>query len=338
MNRQLFQYHATVGYHFVPGLKARVEHEAGGYLMRTNQAGFRCPHEFESERPRGTFRVLLFGDSYTAGDGVSDKHRYAELLEREIPGLQVYNFGLPGSGTDQQYLIWREFARGIEHDLVVISVLVENIRRVAARYRQFRAPNGKSRLVAKPYYTLEADGSATLHNVPVPREPLEVDRAGGEALAHLDRGGRFALLRRAVNRLAPGWKDRLQRWSGYQPVPAYDRPDHPDWRLLEAILRRWTGEAAVPVVICPLPLYQHIEETASANSYLARFASLAAPPDVLVHDPLPDFQRVPVAERRDYRFEIDCHLTPSAHEVLAASLARRIGPMCRAGAAGAPRA
>ena len=37
MSRQLFQYHPTVGYHFVPGLKARVEHEAGGYLMRTNR-------------------------------------------------------------------------------------------------------------------------------------------------------------------------------------------------------------------------------------------------------------------------------------------------------------
>ncbi len=29
MTRQLFQYHATIGYHFIPGLKARVEHEGG---------------------------------------------------------------------------------------------------------------------------------------------------------------------------------------------------------------------------------------------------------------------------------------------------------------------
>ena len=40
MSRQLFQYHPTIGHLFVPGLKTRFEHEAGGYLVRTNQAGF----------------------------------------------------------------------------------------------------------------------------------------------------------------------------------------------------------------------------------------------------------------------------------------------------------
>jgi hypothetical protein len=49
-----------------------------------------------------------------------------------------------------------------------------------------------------------------------------------------------------------------------------------------------------------------------------------------VHDPLPDFQRVPVAQRRGYRFPIDCHLTPSAHELLAESLAGCISPLLRA--------
>ena len=40
MNRQLFRHHDTIGYLFVPGIKARVEHEAGGYLLRTNREGF----------------------------------------------------------------------------------------------------------------------------------------------------------------------------------------------------------------------------------------------------------------------------------------------------------
>lgn len=329
MNRQLFQYHPTIGYHFVPGLKARVEHESGGYLLRTNASGFRCRHDFEPKRREGRPRLLLFGDSYTAGDGVSDKYRYAELLERRIPGLEVYNFGLSGSGTDQQYLIWREFARDIEHDLVVIAVLVENIRRVAARYRPYLTPDGERQLLAKPYFALEGE-ELVLHNVPVPREPLSAEEAGAEELAHLDRGGRFAWLREAANRLGPGVKDRLQRWSGYQPVPGYDRPDHPDWRLMQAILRRWIGEVEAPLVICPIPLYQHIEETASPKAYQQRFASLADPPRVVVHDPLPDFQRAPLEQRRGYRFPIDCHLTPSAHEVLADSLGGCLEEILRA--------
>ena len=42
MNRQLFEYHPAFGFRFIPNLKARVEHEAGGYLVRSNKSGFRC--------------------------------------------------------------------------------------------------------------------------------------------------------------------------------------------------------------------------------------------------------------------------------------------------------
>jgi hypothetical protein len=325
MARQLFQYHDTIGYQFVPGIKARVEHESGGYLLRTNRDGFRCARPFERERRSGTFRVLLFGDSYTAGDGVSDKHRYGEVLEGLLPGLEIYNYGLPGSGTDQQYLIWRELACEVEHDLVVIGVLVENIRRIVAHYREFETPDGEPTYLAKPYYSLDAAGALALHNVPVPRAPLDPERVAREA--GVNRGGRFEGVRRLVNRLDPRVKDLVQKWTRYQPLPGFDRPDHPDWLLMKAILERWIHEIPGPVVICPIPLYQYIEETASPAGYLERFNELAAPPRVVVHDPLPDFQRAPKAERRSYRFEKDCHLTPAAHEILAKSLARRIEPM-----------
>ncbi|MBK7949408.1 MAG: SGNH/GDSL hydrolase family protein [Deltaproteobacteria bacterium] len=327
MNRQLFRHHDTIGHLFVPGIKARVEHEAGGYLLRTNREGFRCRHAFEKKRAPGKFRVLLFGDSYTAGDGVSDRFRYGDVLETLIPGLEVYNFGLSGSGTDQQYLIWREMAREIEHDLVVIGVLVENIRRIVARYRPYETPDGKPVLLAKPYFTLERSGDLSLHNVPVPREPLTESELAGDGAAHVDRGGRFEGLRRLVAKLGPDVKERLQRWTRYQPLPAYDRPNDPDWLLMKAILTRWTSELPGPAVICPIPLYQYIEETASPKGYQARFRELDAPPRVRIHDPLGDFQQVSRAERRTYRFEVDCHLTPSAHEVLARSLARTIEPL-----------
>lgn len=327
MNRQLFQYHPTIGHVFVPTLKARVEHEGGGYLLRTNREGFRCRHAFEKKRPSGTFRILLFGDSYTAGDGVSDRFRYGDVLETLVPGTEVFNYGVSGTGTDQQYLIWREMARDVEHDLVVIAVLVENIRRIVARYRPYETADGKPLVLAKPYFTRAATGELSLHNVPVPREPLSDAELTGEEASRVDRGGRFQLLRKLVNRMGPSAKERLQRWTRFQPLPAYDRADHPDWLLMRSILERWIAEIPTPVVICPIPVYQFVEETASAKNYQRRFAELAAPPRVRVHDPLPDFQRAPMSERRGYRFEVDCHLTPSAHEVLARSLARTVLPL-----------
>ena len=335
MSRPLFEHHPVMGYRFVPGLRARVPHEGGGYLVRANAAGFRSEHEFTPARPPGTYRVLLFGDSFTAGDGVSNRDRYGDLLERRVPGVQVFNYGLPGSGTDQQYLAWREMAGGIEHDLLVLAVQVENIRRVAARMRTFEA-EGRQVVLAKPYFTLGADGSLALHGVPVPREPLRPDQVSPEDMAHLDRGGDHALVRKMVNKL--GVKDVVQTLTRYQPLPAYDRADHPDWRLMRAILSRWVAESAVPVLLIPVPLYQYVEETSSPEGYQQRFRELAADTGALLHDPLPDFHRLPKAERRQLRFGRDIHPTAAWHRVMADSLAPRLESLIAARPAASPAA
>jgi carbamoyltransferase len=321
MSRPLFEYHPVLGYRFVPGLRARVPHEGGGYLVRANAAGFRSEHEFTPARPPGAFRVLLFGDSFTAGDGVSNRDRYGDVLERQLSGVQLFNFGLPGSGTDQQYLAWREMAHGIEHDLLVLAVQVENIRRVAARYRIFEN-EGREVVLAKPYFTLGGDGALSLHGVPVPREPLRMEDVPPEDLAHLDRGGDHALVRKVVNKL--GVKDVVQTLTRYQPLPAYDRADHPDWRLMRAILGRWIAESAAPVLLMPVPLYQYVEETSSPEGYQQRFRELAADTGALLHDPLPDFHRLGRAERRQLRFGRDIHPTAAWHQVMADSLAPRL--------------
>jgi hypothetical protein len=321
MSRPRLEYHPVVGYRFVPGVKARVPHEGGGYLLRANAAGFRSEHEFTPARPPGTFRALLFGDSYTAGDGVSNRDRYSDVLERETPGLQLFNYGLPGSGTDMQYLAWREMAAGVEHDLLVLAVQVENIRRVAARMRTYQEGD-REVVLAKPYFTLEDDGSLSLHNVPVPREPLRPDEVPAEEQRHLDRGGDHALVRKVVNRL--GVKDVLQTLTRYQPLPMYDRADTPEWRLMRAILARWIAESRVPVLLVPVPLYQYVEETSSPEGYQQRFRELAADTGAMLHDPLPDFHRVGKAERRRLRFERDIHPTPAWHRVMADSLAPRL--------------
>src|SRR5437588_8209163 len=104
MSRQQFEYHPGFAYRFIPGLRARIAHEQGGYLVRVNSSGFRCDHEFVAAKRPGIRRILLFGDSFTAGDRVSSAQRYGDLLERLVPATELYNFGLPGSGTDQHYL------------------------------------------------------------------------------------------------------------------------------------------------------------------------------------------------------------------------------------------
>ena len=152
MERQLFKYHPVIGYTFIPNLKARVNHEGGGYLIHANSNGFRCKHEFIKEKKKNTFRILFFGDSFTAGDGVSDGFRYTDLLENDLEDTEIFNFGLSGTGVDQQYLIFKEFAKDLNYDLVVIAPMLENIRRNVVRFRPHVSHTGRNLFMEKPYY------------------------------------------------------------------------------------------------------------------------------------------------------------------------------------------
>ena len=322
MNSQ-FAYDPDIGYRFVPHLKTRVATEDGGYLLRTNALGFRNDREFE-RTDGGARRILVFGDSFTAGDNVSNGKRYSDVLEQLLPGIEVHNFGLPGTGTDQQYLAYRKFAQAADCEVVVITVLVENIRRVASAYRTSVGGDGATEFMAKPYFQLE-QGELVRFNDPVPRE--RVNQQALDDQASVDRGGRFPELRKLVRTL--GLQAVVQQLTRYQPTPEYDTPDNPDWLLMRAILLAWRGLIDKPVVLMPLPLYQHIEHTADPAGYRARFAELAKDGDFILHDPLDDLWSYDAKARRGFRFKTDVHLTPEGHRAVATSLARTLLPLLK---------
>ena len=275
----------------------------------------------------GKFRILIFGDSFTAGDGVSNRARFSDVLETLVPDVEVYNFGLPGSGTDQQYLVWREIGRHYEHDLVILAIQVENIRRVVARYRVYRSQTGEARLLPKPYFVRESSGSLRLHGVPVPEDPIDPNRLPTSQRRYVDRGGSLFWLRRLVERLGGKTKSFIQRVSRHNPLPAYRNARGHDWLLLKAILNQWISEISTPVLIMPIPLYQFVEELSDATHYQSRFAELHSPPRVIVHDPLPDLLTYSREARRAFRFERDVHPTVAGHRALAQSLASRIAAL-----------
>ena len=335
MQHSLWCYHPRIGYTFMPSVKSRVPFETGGYLVRTNSSGFRSDREFVKERAPGTFRALLFGDSQTGGDGVANPQRFSDILETTLPGLEVFNFGLTGSGTDQQYLTWLEH-KDLQHDLVIVALYVNNIARANSRYLLFHDANGKEVYYAKPYYVLE-NQELTLHHIPVPKRPWTNESFPPEEMPHVDRGGAHVLpavheivksavpvsgVRTLLKRL--GIREMMQKMTGFQPVPEYDHPNNPKWRLLRQILLKWIESSSVPVMIVPIPMWMFTEGMSDPRHYQARFRELAADSGCLVHDPLPDFLEYSAAERRDFRFKNDYHFSPLGHQVIAKCLAKPI--------------
>ena len=323
----LFEYDPDIGYRFVPHLKTRVASPDGGYLVRTNGLGFRSDREFE--RDDQAPRVLVFGDSFTAGDGVSNGSRYSDVLETLLPPVEVHNFGLPGSGTDAQYICYGKLAAGAPCRAVVLAVLVENIRRIVSPYRPSQDAEGGVEFLPKPYFELEGE-RLVRHHDPVPREPVTAREL--ESSESVDRGGRFPALRRLVR--AVGLQGVVQQLVRYQPTPEYDSPDDPAWRLMRAILLAWRAAIPQPVVLMPLPLYQHVEGTADATAYRQRFAELAAESSFILHDPLDDLLAHDLETRRGFRFKKDVHLTPAGHRAIAQSLGKTLRPLLAAAPAG----
>ena len=335
MSRSQMRYHPRIGYTYMPNARMRVQGANGGYLVRTNAAGFRSDSEFVLPGKAGTFRALLFGDSQAAGDHCANAERYSDVLEKAVPGLEVYNYGLSGTGTDQQFLAYQE-NKNDEHDQLIIGLIVEYIRRVNCRLIKSLEDNGDAAYYAKPYYQLEND-ELVLRNVPVPKRPWTEQTLPAEHLAHVYSHGatRFTSAEdwagiRSIVPTAPlrkAMKSLVMRVSRFQPLPEYDTPDTSEWLLLRGILETWFQASNAPVLLVPIPHRLYFDAPGSSAAYQARFRELAESTGCYLYDPFPDLCKFTAEERRS--FWLSGHLSPHGHKTIAALLAPAIERIMR---------
>jgi carbamoyltransferase len=339
-HRTVLRHHPEIGHLFVPNLVARIPSERGGYFVRTNAQGFRSDIEFTPERGDRP-RILFFGDSVTAGDGCENHERFSELVGEAL-GAEVFNFGLSGSGTDQQLLIFERFAKAVAADLIVLGVWVENIERVKVGFREsIDRATGRHVLVPKPYFTLGAGGGLELHNVPVPTERPDAASVDGHRYQHripaawkslhgavtaYRKDPRLAPLRRLAGRAMPGLRSRVMRLSGFQPYRDYLRPKTGAWPLLRAIIRRFAEVTSpTPLLLVPIPTFHYYFDEIGAV-YRPLYAELADPARGLeVLDLTDTLRAVPRDRRRDLVFKKDkAHFSPFGHEIVAKAMVNAI--------------
>ena len=328
MARQTFAFNSEMGMTLIPGIRARKSHEAGAYLISANADGFR-DDEFVVERQPGTRRILLYGDSFAFGAGVAKEDRFGELIAASIPNVEVYNFGIVGSGIDQQLLAHRFVGSKLDYDLVLLAPWVEDAKRNLQQYKLWnRSPDrddGSGLIwMPKPYFEVDASGSLELHNYPVP-PPIPYGGLDDVDSARTDMGGRLDYVRWRLRKYHPGLKGAIQRVTRYQPAKLYDSPDNPGWVLTRAILEQWIDEADAPVLICPIPMYQHIEGASSATAATARFAEFdRSVAGAHVFDALPALKRRSLRARRGMRFASDIHFSPAGHRAFAEAIVEEI--------------
>ena len=279
----LIRHHPVVGHVYVPNLRVRVPN--GGYYVVTNSLGFRSNVEFAPEEG-DTPRILMFGDSFTAGDACCNDDRYSEQLE-DLLGVEVYNYGIPGTGTDQHLLVYREFAADVAADVVVLTVHPDAMRRLQVSHRKsVDRATGQPMLVPKPYFLLDGD-ELILHNTPValdrpaigaldPTVGVAPSGVGNRLLEWVKNDARLGGAREAT-RGSLRARAAAYQLSRIQPYADFSSPSTPGWKLMRRVIRQFADEVAPrPLVIVPLPSYEHYLYGARPV-YQERFAELENP-------------------------------------------------------------
>jgi len=132
-----------------------------GEKLTINSKGLR-DQEHAHHKPPGTRRILVLGDSYAWGYGVSDEMLFSEILEQRLRGQQiswqVINSGVSGWGTDQELLFLEQEGFKYQPDIVVLAFFIANDPENNSKSRQYG--------LDKPLFV---DTHLQLANVPVPK-------------------------------------------------------------------------------------------------------------------------------------------------------------------------
>ena len=247
-----------------------------------NSSGLRATREYAQAPAADTLRLALFGDSFTAGDDVSDDEVWGQQLEIMLneAGIraEVLNFGVGAYGMDQAFLRWQEHGRHFAPDIVIFGLQPENLARNLNVFRQLMHGSGPP--FSKPRF-LFAGGRLQLINSPtLPPEQLitAFERFGNHALAQYEYfyGSRYVVTNWwASSKLASLLYAALKQ--GEEDGQIYSE-DAEGGQLGRAIIDAFASDVAendATFAVVHLPLQWHLSQYYLASPpYLPPFQSL----------------------------------------------------------------
>lgn len=145
-----------LGWTLRPGVRGLFSAEGRAHVS-VNSAGFR-DREHALDKPEGTYRIAVLGDSYSEAMQVPMHSAYWAQLPARLAAcsfqrareIEVLNFGVAGFGTAQQLLVLESVALRYRPDLVLLQFTNGN----DVRNNSFALEAEKQR----PFFTLDAAG------------------------------------------------------------------------------------------------------------------------------------------------------------------------------------
>lgn len=127
--------------------------------IRSNSRGYRdAEHEFTREKKR----LLVLGDSFVWGFNVEEEDRFTELLADSLEHWEVYNLGVSGYGTGQEYMLLQKEIDYYQPDLVLLVYTSSNDRLDTIRNKRYS-------YYYKSFFEVADDSSLVLSGIPIPK-------------------------------------------------------------------------------------------------------------------------------------------------------------------------
>jgi hypothetical protein len=105
-------------YRLVPG-------RVYGKGVRGNHLGFPGP-DFQVAKAPGKSRIAVLGDSFAVGPTVAYDDNFLHLAEHEQENVEIYNFGISGTGPREYLATLRQHVFAFHPDLVLACIFVGN--------------------------------------------------------------------------------------------------------------------------------------------------------------------------------------------------------------------
>lgn len=127
----LFVNDAVTDYRLAPGFSGRLDTPEYSTAVRINRLGLRDSREL-GQKPAGTRRLLVLGDSFVMGHSVDEREDFTSLVEAGLnrlagrPLFTVLNSGVPGFSTREELAYLRSRGFALEPDAVVLVFFVGN--------------------------------------------------------------------------------------------------------------------------------------------------------------------------------------------------------------------
>ena len=302
----IYNFHESdpyLGWMGKPNVHLRYRRPEFDTLVRHDAGGWRQP---EPPRPTDpTRRILVLGDSFTWGWGVSQGEVFTDLLQAQLPPtIAVYNRGVIGFGTAQEYLLLERELAATPYDAVVLMFCINDL-----------ADNTDGKDGHRPYFEI-VDGQLLPRNQPPLASASPVDRF------LKDHSRAYLFIEFALGQLKRRFAGEAADERYYRDAPAADFHDLPGYAVtarLLAEMNRVTRAHGARFFLVYIPQRSEIQLESPypyVRTVRAMIDDITRREGIPLVDLSPPF-REQTKSGRELVYPVDAHWNPAGHRLAA---------------------